>query len=97
MIEIRLLVAIFLGIAIISLWVVLFLGFLFGYRNKIEVNKYFRFMFDSYRKSNVRVIWKSIILGFEYVIGLLFSVLVFSAWYLAKTIRFTLQKIIFSK
>ena len=98
MIEVGILeVAIFMGIATASLWAVLFLGFLFGYRNQVNVGQYFRAMFYSYRHSEVRVIWKAIILGFEYIIGLIFSAIVLSAWYIALGIRFVVSKIVFSK
>lgn len=98
MLEITMLqVAIFFGIATTTLWVILFVGFLFGYKNKVDVSQYFRAMFLSYKKSEMRVVWKSIILGLEYIIGLVFTSIVISAWYVAQAIRTLVSKIIFSK
>lgn len=83
-----------LGVSLIW-WVVLFLGFLFGFKEEVDTSSYFRKMFEGFRSSELRGLWKSIILGIEYVLGLYALVIVKSSWHPAKWIRITIGKIFF--
>lgn len=78
-------------------WITLFVGFLFNLKEPVDVSKYFRSMFESYRASKLRGLWKGIILTLEYTLGIVLAVLIKSAYYPALYIRKLLGFIMFSK
>ena len=86
------------AVALISLvwWIILFIGFLIGYKAEVNISQYFQTMFSSFRRSELRSFWKSIILAFEYILGIYALIIVKGAWYPAKGIRWTISKILFS-
>ena len=78
-------------------WMVLFVGFLTGYKAEINISMYFQAMFLGFRESELRSFWKSIIFGIEYVLGMYALIIVKGAWYPAQGLRWLLSKIFFSE
>ena len=69
------------------LWLFWYIRFVFGKRKEIKVSPYFRGMFEGFKKSGLRVVWKSIIFGLMYLVGLIVTAFIKSAWYPAKYTR----------
>jgi len=65
----------------------LFTGFIFGLKKPIDTNSYFQAMFNGYRNSKLRWLWKTIIFSFEYIIGIIILFFINVAFYPADTIR----------
>lgn len=85
-----------LAIILVTWWIVLFVGFTVGFREEIDVGKYFRAMILVYKKTELRWLWRAILLILEYTIGLIALVIIKSAWYAAQAVRWTIFKILFS-
>jgi hypothetical protein len=66
---------------------ILFTGFLLGLKKPVDENKYFQAMFRGYRSSKLRWFWKTLIFGFEYLIGIIILFIINVAYYPAELIR----------
>ena len=88
----------FISVGIITAiwWIILFLGFLIGIKKEVDISIYFRAMFTSFEKSELRGFWKSLIFTVEYILGIYALIVVKGAWYPAQGIRWTIKKILFS-
>jgi predicted membrane protein len=65
----------------------LFIGFLIGLKKPVDSDKYFQAMFTGYRKSKLRWLWKTLVFGFEYIIGIIILFIINTAFYPADLIR----------
>jgi len=80
-----------IGIVTLTLtWIfILYLGFLTGFKEEVQMQKYFAAMFDGYRASKLLKGWKLIILMLEYLGGMYGLIIVKSAWYLSELTKKT--------
>lgn len=87
------------AILVISLviWIILYLSYLFGVMTEANIGQYFRVMFKGFEKSELRIGWRSIILGVEYISGLVVAALIKSAWYPSQWTKKLIGFVLFSK
>jgi len=72
----------------------LFVGFLLGLKKPIDSDKYFQAMFTGYEESKLRWLWKTLIFGVEYIVGVLILFIINTTFYPADLIR-TIIKYLF--
>jgi len=80
-----------------SVWIILFIGFLTGLKSPVDISMYFRVMFKGFEKSELRIGWRSLIFGIEYIIGLIVAGFIKSAWYPAQWFRAFIKFILFGE
>jgi hypothetical protein len=76
-------------------YLVLFIGFLFG-KERPDYGKYFRMMFAGYETSTLRIGFRVLILGIEYILGIIVITFIQLAYYPAFIIRLLVKMTLIS-
>ena len=76
-----------IALVLIVLWLYLFIAYTIGIKEKPDIGLYFRAMFKAFNNSRLRIGWKSLILGIEYLLGLIIGAFIKSAWYVSQWVK----------